>query len=177
MWFNFVFWFCMYFRFGVFISVLGFMFLFSQVRSVFQFWVCCILVHILFLHWRNPKKREIVFALCFRLLCVTSGTINYRARIGFHFYAWCTKNCTRKEIRSLHNTKNSYCTTLQRIMHNINNIITWTFQGTVRKPSVSSHSKGWDLKATYRRCRLRRHRFISHVGTFRSSSYTLSSIN
>ena len=100
LWFNFVFLFCMCFRFGVFISVLGFMFLFSHVRSVFLFWVCCILL------------TEIVFALCFRLLFVASGTINYRARIGFHFYAWCTKYCTRKGIRSLHNTKNSYCTTL-----------------------------------------------------------------
>ena len=121
LWFNFVFLFCMCFRFGMFISVLGFMFLFSQVRSVFLFWdlyfcflsvflfwVCCIL----FLHWRYPKKRETVFELCFRLLFVASGVINYRARIGFHFYAWCTKNSTRKEIRSFHNTKNSYCTTL-----------------------------------------------------------------
>ena len=101
LWFNFVFLFCMCFRFGMFISVLGFMFLFSQVRSVFLFWVCCIL----FLHWRYPKKRETVFELCFRLLFVESGVINYRARIGFHFYPWCTKNCTRKEIRSFHNTE------------------------------------------------------------------------
>ena len=130
LWFNFVFLFCMCFRFGLFISVLGFMFLFSQVRSVFLFWVCCIL----FLHWRYPKKRETVFALCFRLLFVASGTINYRARIGFHFYAWCTKNRTSKEIRSFHNTENSYCTTLKRIMHNVtcNNIITWNFQGAVK---------------------------------------------
>ena len=137
LWFNFVFLFCMCFRFGMFISVLGFMFLFSQVRSVFLFWVCCIL----FLHWRHPKKRETVFALCFRLLFVASGAINYRARIGIHFYAWCTKNSTRKEIRSFHNTENSYCTTLKRIMHNINNIITWNFQGAV-KPPVGDHCKG-----------------------------------
>ena len=140
MWFNFVFLFCMCFRFGMFISVLGFMFLFSQVRSVFLFWVCCIL----FLHWRYPKKRETVVVLCFRSLFVASGAINYPARIGFHFYARCTKNRTRKEIWSFHNTENSYCTTLKRIMHNINYIITWTFQGTV-KPSVSGHAKGWDF--------------------------------
>ena len=113
LWFSFVF-FCTCFRFGMFISVLGFMFLFSQVRSVFLFWdlyfcflsvfllwVCCIL----FLHWWYPKERETVFALCFRLPFVASGAINYCARIGFHFYAWCTKNSTRKEIRSFHNTE------------------------------------------------------------------------
>ena len=125
LWFSFVF-FCTCFRFEMFISVLGFVFLFSG--SVFLFWVCCIL----FLHWRHPKKRETVFTLCFRLLFVAGGTINYRARIGFHLYAWCTKNRTRKEIRSFHNTENSYCTTLKRIMHNINNIITWNFQGAVK---------------------------------------------
>ena len=53
----------------------------------------------------------------------------------------CTKNSTRKEIRSFHNTKNSYCTTLKRTMHNINNIITWNFQGAV-KPPVGDHCKG-----------------------------------
>ena len=134
LWFSFVF-FCTCFRFGMFISVLGFVFLFSG--SVFLFWVCCIL----FLHWQHPKKRETVFALCFRLLFVASGAINYRARIGVHFYAWCTKNSARKEIRSFHNTENSYCTTLKRIMHNINNIITWNFQGAV-KPPVGDHCKG-----------------------------------
>ena len=134
LWFSFVF-FCTCFRFGMFISVLGFVFLFSG--SVFLFWVCCIL----FLHWQHPKKRETVFALCFRLLFVASGAINYRARIGIHFYAWCTKNSTRKEIRSFHNTENSYCTTLKRTMHNINNIITWNFQGAV-KPPVGDHCKG-----------------------------------
>ena len=145
--FSFVF-FCTCFRFEMFISVLGFVFLFSG--SVFLFWVCCIL----FLHWRHRKKRETVFALCFRLLFVASGTINYRARSGFHFYAWCrAKNSFRKDIRSFHNTENSYRTTLKRTMHNINNIITWNFRGTV-KPSVSGYSKGWDLEATYRRLSL-----------------------
>ena len=134
LWFSFVF-FCTCFRFEMFISVLGFVFLFSG--SVFLFWVCCIL----FLHWRHPKKRETVFALCFRLLFVASGAINYRERIGIHFYAWCTKNSTRKEIRSFHNTESSYCTTLKRIMHDINNIITWNFQGSV-KPPVGDHCKG-----------------------------------
>ena len=110
--------FCTCFRFGMFISVLGFAFLFSG--SVFLFWVC----GILFFALRQPKKRETFFALCFLLLFVASGAINYRARIGIHFYAWCTKNSTRKEIRSFHNTENSYCTTLKRTMHNINNIIT-----------------------------------------------------
>ena len=112
LWFSFVF-FCTCFRFGMFTSVLGFVFQFSG--SVFRFWVCCIL----FLHWRHPKKRETVFALCFRLPFVASGAINYRARIGIHFYAWCTENSTRKEIRSFHNTENSYCTTLKRIMHKL----------------------------------------------------------
>ena len=112
LWFSFVF-FCTCFRFGMFISVLGFVFLFSG--SVFLFWVCCIL----FLHWRHPKKKETVFALCFRLLFVASGAINYRARIGIHFYARCTENSTRKEIRSFHNTENTYCTTLKRIMHKL----------------------------------------------------------
>ena len=123
------------FRFGIFISVLGFVLLFSG--SVFLFWACCIL----FLHRRHPKKRDAVFALRFRLLFVASGAINYRARIGIHFYAWCTKNSTRKEIRSFHNTENSYCTTLKRTMHNINNIITLNFQGAV-KPPVGDHCKG-----------------------------------
>ena len=169
LWFSFVF-LCTCFRFEMFISVLGFVFLFSG--SVFLFWVCCTLflhwryffvrvsaLRSLFLfwdlcfcflryvvffcfgfavsffsHWRHPKKRETVFALCFRLLFVASEAINYRARIGIHFYPWCTKNSTRKEIRSFHNTENSYCTTLKRIMRNItcNNIITWNFQGTVK---------------------------------------------
>ena len=46
----------------------------------------------------------------------------------------CTKNSTRKEIRSFHNTENSYCTTLKRIMPNITciNIITCNFQGAVK---------------------------------------------
>ena len=117
LWFSFVF-FCRCFRFEMFISVLGFIFLFSG--SVFLFWVC----GIPFSHWRHPKKRGTVFALCFLLLFVANGAKNYRARIGIPFYARCTKNSTPKEIRSFHNTENSYCTTLTRIMHDINYIIT-----------------------------------------------------
>ena len=121
LWFNFVFLFCMCFRFGMFISVLRFMFLFSQVRSVFLFWdlyFCFLVVFFCFgfavscFCIDGTLRKEKQFALSFLLLFVASGAINYRARIGIHFYAWCTKNSTRKEIRSFHNTKNSYCTTL-----------------------------------------------------------------
>ena len=112
--------FCTCFRFGMFISVLGFAFLFYFLVVFFCFGFAVSF----FFALRQPKKRETFFALCFLLLFVASGAINYRARIGIHFYAWCTKNSTRKEIRSFHNTENSYCTTLKRTMHNINNIIT-----------------------------------------------------
>ena len=128
--------------FFVRVSALGCLFLFWDLYFCFLVVFFCFGFAVsFFLHWRHPKKRETVFALCFRLLFVASGAINYRARIGVHFYAWCTKNSARKEIRSFHNTENSYCTTLKRIMHNINNIITWNFQGAV-KPPVGDHCKG-----------------------------------
>ena len=135
LWFSFVFFLYVfplwdvYFCFGICISV--FWYFFSVLGLLYPF----------LLHWRHPKKKETVFALCFRLLNVASGAINYPARIGIHFYAWCTKNSSRKEIRSFHNTENSYCITLKRTMHNINNIITWNFQGAV-KPPVGDHCKG-----------------------------------
>ena len=118
LWFSFVFFF-------VRVSALGCLFLFWDLHFCFLVVFFCFGFAVsFFFALRQPKKRETFFALCFLLLFVASGAINYRARIGIHFYAWCTKNSTRKEIRSFHNTENSYCTTLKRTMHNINNIIT-----------------------------------------------------
>ena len=128
--------------FFVRVSALGCLFLFWDLYFCFLVVFFCVgFAVFFFLHWRHPKKRETVFELCFRLLFVANGAINYRARIGIHFYAWYTKNSSRKEIRSFHNTENSYCTTLKRTMDNINNIITWNFQGAV-KPPVGDHCKG-----------------------------------
>ena len=99
--------FCMCFRFGMFISVLEFVFLFSLVVFFcFGFVVSCFSID------GTQRKEKQSLHCVFVYYFVATGTINYRARIGIHFYAWCTKNCTRKEIRPLHNTKNSYCTTL-----------------------------------------------------------------
>ena len=119
------------------LSVLWFSFVFfvrvSALRCLFLFWdlYFCFLV--------------VFFCFGFAVSCFCiDGTLRKRNSLCsvFSFVIcskWsnklpCTKNSTRKEIRSFHNTKNSYCTTLKRIMHNItcNNIVTWNFQGAVK---------------------------------------------
>ena len=125
------------------LSVFYFFVRVSALRSLFLFWdlyFCFLEVFFCFgfavscfcfdvtLRKRNSLCIGFSFIIC------SKWSNKLPCKVGIHFYAWCTKNRTRKEIRSLHNTENSYCTTLKRIMYNItcNNIITCNFQGAVK---------------------------------------------
>ena len=114
--FSFVF-FCTCFRFEMFILFWDLYFCFLVVFFCFGFAVSCFCIDGIL-----RKRNSLCIVFSFIICSKWSNKLP------------CTKNSTRKEIRSFHNTENSYCTTLKRIMPNITciNIITCNFQGAVK---------------------------------------------
>ena len=115
----------------------------SALRCLFLFWdlyFCFLVVFFCFgfavscFCIDGTLRKRNSLCIVFSFIICSKWSNKLPCKVGIHFYAWCTKNSTRKEIISFHNTENSYCTTLKRIMQNItcNNIITCNFQGAVK---------------------------------------------